>query len=190
MSHHVTPITEQMSHDTVPPSLCVSGLRERHHSVQIDQQWGTQEPARTHCDRELQLVVEFRDQQAVCQRLAHLHYPNNGSVHLVLPVVEHPLRRCLTLLLLEKEHMAWDTDMTPYTLTQNTTRTIQPVQPTDRKIGRSEAQLVRCGYDTCACSVTVIKFSSTLLTSAHAFPKFTFIGFPPTIGSNDLKTTD
>ena len=40
--------------------------------------------------RELELVVEFCQQQIVGQRLSHLHDADNGRVNLVLAVLEDP----------------------------------------------------------------------------------------------------
>lgn len=48
--------------------------------------------------REFQLIVQFRNQEIVPQSLSHLHYPDDGCVDLVLPVLEHPLRGADLLL--------------------------------------------------------------------------------------------
>ena len=41
--------------------------------------------------REFQLIVQLRQQQSVTQRFAHFHDANNGSVNLVLSILEHTL---------------------------------------------------------------------------------------------------
>lgn len=46
----------------------------------------------THLDGKLQLIIQFGNEQVVAQRLSHLHYPDDGGVDLVLPVLEHALR--------------------------------------------------------------------------------------------------
>ena len=58
---------------------------------------------RTHLDGELELVVELADEQVVAERLPHLHDAHDGGVDLVLPVVEHALRRRHVLLRLRRQ---------------------------------------------------------------------------------------
>lgn len=40
---------------------------------------------------ELQLVVQLRNQKIVAESLSHLHGSDDGSIDLVLPVLEYPL---------------------------------------------------------------------------------------------------
>lgn len=56
------------------------------------------EPTLAYLDRELELIVQLGDEQVVAQRLPHLHDPDDGSVDLVLPVLEHALRGADLLL--------------------------------------------------------------------------------------------
>lgn len=53
-----------------------------------------------HLDRELELSIELCNEIVVRQRLAHLHDTHNGCIHLVLAVLEHPLRGTGVFLLL------------------------------------------------------------------------------------------
>lgn len=45
----------------------------------------------TYLHRKLQLIVQLRDQEIVTQRLSHLHYSDNSSVDLVLPILKYSL---------------------------------------------------------------------------------------------------
>ena len=62
---------------------------------------------RQYLDGELELVVEFGDEEVVRQTFAHLHDSDDGRVHLVLAVVEDSLRRRRVLLLLNMQKTTW-----------------------------------------------------------------------------------
>ena len=52
------------------------------------------------------LVVEFCDEEIVSQRFPHLHDPDDGSVNLVLTILEHPfLSRLLLFRALLQLHL-------------------------------------------------------------------------------------
>lgn len=51
-----------------------------------------------HLDRKLELVVHFRHQKIMTQRLSHLHNPHDGSINLILAILKDPFC-CASLLL-------------------------------------------------------------------------------------------
>ena len=66
------------------------------HIVSVDERFDSfLEIWRLH--RELELVVEFGDQEVVRQRFSHFHDPNDGRVNLVLAILEDSFLRRLLL---------------------------------------------------------------------------------------------
>lgn len=52
----------------------------------------------------LQLIVQFSDQKVMWQDFPHFHDPNNGSINLILPVLEYSFL-CLLLLFTRFLHL-------------------------------------------------------------------------------------
>lgn len=51
--------------------------------------------SQSHLYWELQLIKEFRHENIVGERLSHLHNSNDGSIDLVLAILENAFLRCV-----------------------------------------------------------------------------------------------